>query len=71
MLDVLHIRKNNVTGNFELVYADKLIEVFRGSLMRRAIARGESDGQYAIVNAVFQIWSDVRWHDRLLSIKHK
>lgn len=48
-----HKEKNKATGNFELVYADKLIEVFRGPSMRRAIARGESNGQCTIVNAVF------------------
>lgn len=48
-----HKEKNEITGKFELVYADKLIEVFRGPSMRRAIARGESNGQCTIVNAVF------------------
>ncbi|MEN8285716.1 glucosaminidase domain-containing protein [Acinetobacter baumannii] len=48
-----HKERNKATGKFELVYADKLIEVFRGPSMRRAIARGESSGQCTIVNAVF------------------
>lgn len=48
-----HKEKNENTGKFELVYADKLIEVFKGPSMRRAIAKGESNGQCTIVNAVF------------------
>lgn len=48
-----HKEKNKTTGKFELVYADKLMEVFRGPSMRRAIAKGESNGQCTIVNAVF------------------